>query len=139
MRIPHDWSRDPFPGCCPYHGDCWEGLAGGPAIAARWGQPASELGAEHSAWQLEADYLALGIANVISTVSPQRFIAGGGVLGHPGLLDRVRTEVANLLAGYLTDDTLLTAMAEYLVTPGLRGRSGALGAVALAAEALAKP
>ena len=43
VRIPHDLAADPYPGCCPYHGDCLEGLASGPAIQARWGKPAHDL------------------------------------------------------------------------------------------------
>src|ERR1700761_3478061 len=61
LRIPHDRARDPFDGACPVHGDCWEGLAAGGAIAARWGSEAAELADEHPAWDLEARYLALGI------------------------------------------------------------------------------
>src|SRR5690349_773711 len=61
IRIPHDRGRDPFPGCCPYHGDCLEGLACGPAIEARWGCPAATLPREHPAWALEAHYLALAL------------------------------------------------------------------------------
>jgi len=37
IRIPHDPAVDPFPGNCPFHGDCFEGLANGPAIQARFG------------------------------------------------------------------------------------------------------
>ncbi len=133
IRIPHDRSRDPFPGACPSHGDCWEGLASGSAMEARWKQPGGELGAGHPGWELEADYLAAGIANIILTVSPQRFIVGGGVFEHPGLLDRVRPRVAAVLAGYLDAEALTTGLDRYLVEPGLGRRSGALGAIALAA------
>ncbi|MGH2871719.1 MAG: ROK family protein, partial [Solirubrobacteraceae bacterium] len=61
LRIPHDRARDPFSGVCPLHGDCWEGLASGPAIAARWGAAPERLDDGHPAWTLEAEYLALGI------------------------------------------------------------------------------
>ncbi len=64
IRVPHDRARDPFPGNCPYHGDCLEGLAAGPAIEARWGQPGHLLPGGHPAWDLEAEYLALGIARL---------------------------------------------------------------------------
>src|SRR2546430_7285294 len=70
MRIPHDRDADPFEGVCPYHGDCWEGLASGRAIEARWGRPADEVGDE--ARQLEARYLALGLVSVICVLSPER-------------------------------------------------------------------
>ena len=61
LRIPHDWQRDPFAGACPVHGDCWEGLASGRAVAERWETAPEELPDEHPAWALEAEYLALGI------------------------------------------------------------------------------
>ena len=70
LRIPHDLEADPFPGVCPYHGDCWEGLASGPAIAARWGRPAAELAGDEAVWELEARYLALGLVSVICVLSP---------------------------------------------------------------------
>jgi fructokinase len=92
MRIPHDRERDPFDGVCPYHGDCFEGLASGEAMRTRWGRPAEELDDE-AAWDLEAEYLALGLVNVICTVSPQRIVLGGGVPKHPALLPLVRRRV----------------------------------------------
>ena len=94
VRIPHDKATDPFPGSCPYHGDCLEGLAAGRALEKRWGQPAETLPADHPAWPLEARYLALGIANFIFTLSPQRIIVGGGVMVQHGLPATVRREVA---------------------------------------------
>src|SRR5690348_15145480 len=80
IRIPHDLVKDSFPGCCPYHGDCLEGLASGPAIGARWGCPAETLAPEHPAWALEAHYLALALNNWMSVLSPQRIVMGGGVM-----------------------------------------------------------
>jgi fructokinase len=123
MRIPHDREADPFPGICPYHGDCWEGLAAGPALEARWGRPARELAGDHAVWQLEARYLALGLVNVVSVLSPERIVLGGGVLSVPGLLPLVRAEVDSLLAGYVPTE---------IVPPGLGPLSGVLGALALA-------
>jgi fructokinase len=86
VRIPHDWDADPFPGTCPFHGDCLEGLAAGPALEQRWGQRAEFLPPEHPAWALEAHYLALALANYITVLSPQRIIMGGGVMQQPPLL-----------------------------------------------------
>lgn len=125
IRIPHDRERDPFPGCCPYHGDCIEGLASAPAIEARWGQPADTLPAGHPAWELEADYLALGLSNWVYTLSPERIILGGGVMRHAELLAMVRTKVATLLNGYVPGPEI--------VPPALGARAGVLGAIALAA------
>jgi fructokinase len=53
MRIPHDRDADPFPGVCPFHGDCWEGLASGRAIKARWGRAAASLDGDQAVWELE--------------------------------------------------------------------------------------
>jgi fructokinase len=70
IRIPHDRQGDHYPGCCPFHGDCLEGLASGPAIQERWGKPAPELPIDHPAWTLEAHYLALGLANWFARCRP---------------------------------------------------------------------
>jgi fructokinase len=132
MRLPHDWQADPFPGVCPYHGDCLEGLANGPAMKARWGQPAETLPPDHPAWALEAHYLALAVANLVCTLSPQRVILGGGVSQAPGLLSLVRAEVQSLLNRYVQAREILEDIEAYIVAPGLGGRAGVLGAVALA-------
>ena len=128
MLIPHDANRDPFAGMCPFHGDCLEGLASGSAICARWGEPAELLSGRAEVWELEAEYLALGIANVVFATSPELVILGGGVLKQPTLLPLVRARVAGLLAGYVT--------APEIVAPALGDRSGVLGAIALAALAV---
>jgi len=124
IRIPHDRVNDPFAGTCPYHGDCLEGLACAPAILARWGQAGESLPDDHRAWELEAQYLALGIVNWICTLSPQRIILGGGVLRREKLYALVRAKVVELLAGYVTPPEILPPM--------LGGRAGVLGAIALA-------
>jgi len=126
IRIPHDREADPFPGSCPYHGDCWEGLASGPALEARHGRPAPELDDE-AAWALEARYLALGLVAVIGVLSPERIVLGGGVMDRPGLLGLVRGEVEGLLSGYVA--------APELTPPALGPRAGVLGALALAESA----
>ena len=136
MRLPHDWEADPFPGICPYHGDCLEGLAAGPAIQARWGQPAQTLPDDHPAWPLQARYLALTLANLICTISPQRIILGGGVMNVPLLFPLVRREVQNLLNGYVQAPDILDQIDRYIVPPGLGGRAGVLGAIALAETAV---
>ena len=132
MRLPHDWSADPFPGLCPYHGDCLEGLAAGPAIQARWGQPAQALPDDHPAWPLQARYLGLALANLVCTLSPQRIILGGGVMNVPLLLPLVRAEVQCLLNGYVQAPDILATIDSYIVLPALGGRAGVLGAIALA-------
>lgn len=134
LRVPHDRQRDPFAGSCPVHGDCWEGLAAGGALAARWGAPAGELPDEHPAWELEAEYIALGILSIVSVVSPHRVIAGGGVLERSGLLERVRVRLRELVAGYLDTPLLGARIDDYLVAPELEDDAGVLGAIALAQE-----
>jgi fructokinase len=124
LRIPHDQAADPFPGCCPYHGDCLEGLASGPALQARWGMRGEFLPSDHGAWNLEAHYLALGIANLVCTLAPQRVLIGGGVMRQTRLFDLIRRELAELLNGYMS--------APDVVPPGLGERAGVLGALILA-------
>ncbi|WP_440102370.1 ROK family protein [Streptosporangium sp. H16] len=127
MRLPHDTARDPFPGACPFHGDCLEGLASGTSMRRRWGRPAQELG-DGEPWELEAEYLALAVHNLAAVVSPQAVIIGGGVGGRPGLLDLVRARTAELAGGYPLD-TVITP-------PGLGNLSGITGAAELARAAL---
>jgi fructokinase len=127
VRVPHDLGRDPFPGNCPYHGDCLEGLAAAPAIQERWGQDPSCLPDSHPAWDLEAHYLALGLMNAICVFSPQRIILGGGVMSRETLYPMIRGNVAKLLNGYVDPPEI--------VPPSLGSRAGVLGALALA-EAL---
>lgn len=134
LRIPHDRARDPFSGVCERHGDCWEGLACGPALARRWGGPAERLPADHPAWELEAEYLALGILSIVMVASPERVILGGGVMEQPELLARVRRRLTGLVAGYLATPLLGERVDEYVVPPGLGDDAGVLGAIALAAE-----
>jgi len=132
MLIPHDWKRDPFPGSCPYHGDCLEGLAAGPALEARWGQQGETLPMDHAAWSLEAHYLALGLVNAICVLSPQRIIMGGGVMEQSQLFPLVRQRVQELLNGYLQVPEAMEQIDDYIVPPGLGNRAGVLGAIALA-------
>jgi len=132
MRIPHDRQTDPFPGACPFHGDCWEGLAAGPAIEARWGGKGQQLPANHQAWELEAHYLALGVNNLVCTVSPQRIILGGGVMRQAGLFGLVRRKSLELLNSYIQVSAITEHIEEYVVPPRLGDNAGVLGAIALA-------
>lgn len=136
MLIPHDWDRDPFPGICPFHGDCLEGLATGPAVQARWGQPAEQLPPDHPAWQLEAHYLGLGISNLITTLSPQRVILGGGVMEQTQLFPLIREEVRILLGDYISTEEITQVNDEYIAPPVLGSQAGVLGAIALAQQAI---
>jgi fructokinase len=135
LRIPHDWEADPFPGICPYHGDCLEGLATGPAIEARWGQKGEMLPRDHPAWQLEAHYLALGLVNLICTLSPHRIIIGGGVMDQDQLFPMIRIKVQELLNDYISAPEIMEHIDQYIVPPQLGSQAGVLGAIALAQQA----
>jgi fructokinase len=132
MRLPHDRKKDPFPGICPFHGDCFEGMCCGPALARRWRKPAETLPDNHPAWNLEAMYIAYALVNIILTVSPQRIVLGGGVMGHKQLFPSIRNKVRVLLNGYPALSILIGSMEDYIVPPGLGSRSGVLGALAMA-------
>ena len=139
VRIPHDRSVDPFEGFCPYHVDCFEGLASGPAIKARWGRPAESLPDDHPAWDLEAIYLAAGIADIVLILSPQRIVMGGGVMMQLHLFPMIRQRVVELLHGYGVTEEIVNDIDDYIVPPSLGDDSGIAGAFALAEMALASP
>ncbi len=134
MHIPRDVGDD-FPGICPYHGACLEGLASGPAIQARWNVEGALLPPHHQAWALEANYLALGLVNLIVTFVPERIILGGGVMQQAHLFPLIRKQVKALLAGYMRAPVLVnTCLEEYIVPPAAGQRAGLLGALALALD-----
>jgi len=136
VRIPHDPRSDPYPGSCPYHDDCLEGLASAPAIEKRWGHPPEALPADHPAWALEARYLALGVVNFICTLSPQRVIIGGGVMKRSGLIALVRQNVQQLLNDYVQAPAIREGIDNYITLPNLGQRAGLLGAIALAQQSI---
>lgn len=127
-----------FPGICPFHGDCLEGLASGPAIVARSGAELRDLPADNAQWQIEADYLAQLCAQLIVTVSPQRIVLGGGVLSESRLLPALRARLVHWLGGYIERAEILTGLERYVVPPALGGRAGVLGALVLAQQAAAQ-
>jgi fructokinase len=118
-----------FAGLCPYHGDCLEGLASGPAIKARWGAALSELPAGHAGPAIIAWYLAQLCTTLQSMMEPGRIILGGGVMATPGLLDLVRIEATRLGAGYFRGNAN-----DVIVAPGLGDKAGFLGGLALAMD-----
>lgn len=136
IRIPHDRQADPFPGVCPFHGDCFEGLASGNALRLRWGQPAEQLPPGHPAWELEAGYIALALVNQVCSLSPKRIILGGGVMQQADLLPLVRQKTLRLLNNYVQSPTITAGIETYIVSPLLGNRSGVLGAIALAQSIL---
>jgi fructokinase len=152
VRIPRDNNDKPgFKGSCRFHkGDlrkntgygCWEGLASGVSMQERWGKPPEEILESDKnydrAWNLEANYIALGTYNLICTLSPQRIILGGGIMRHDGLLEAIQRKVVELLNGYVPALDSLEKIKDYLVRPALKEAksgiyiSGVLGAIALA-------
>ncbi len=125
---------DTFAGVCPYHGACFEGLASGPAIAARAGAPAESLGEDDPVWIDVADTLGAGIAALALALSPDRIVVGGGVMGQAHLWPRVRAAVDARLGGYVASAALADGLATYLVPPSLGPRAGVVGAMILARD-----
>jgi fructokinase len=126
IRVPRHEADIGFAGTCPFHGDCLEGLASGPAIAARWGSSLSELPQDHPAHAIVAWYLAQAAVTMQAIFEPGRIILGGGVMATPGLIERVRDATAAIGNGYFRGDPRTV-----LSLPGLGDRSGLLGALAL--------
>ncbi len=136
LRLPHDLVRDPYPGGCPYHGDCFEGLASGPAIQARWGALAMTLPPEHPAWALEAQYIGYALNNLVVSLSPQRILLGGGVMQQPQIFPLIRQQFAYVLNGYIQHPQLEpAALDKFIQPPQLGGRAGILGSLALGQNA----
>ncbi|MCU0882802.1 MAG: ROK family protein [Hyphomonadaceae bacterium] len=128
-RHPHDLD---YPGCCPFHGDCVEGLASAAALFDRWKLPPDSLPDDHPAWDIEAHYLAHLAATLVLITATARVILGGGVMARAGLVEAVNIKTVSLLAGY--GSSALRPQAPLVVAPGLRLRAGVLGALALAIE-----
>ncbi len=136
ILIPHDRTADPYPGCCPFHGDCLEGLASGTAIEKRWGKRGEDLPPDHTAWIWESYYLALAITDYICTLSPQRVIVGGGIMQQTQIFPMIRNNVVQLLNSYIQAKVILEDIEHFIVPPGLGGRVGILGTIALAMQTL---
>ena len=134
IRIPHNLELDPFRGICPYHGDCFEGLACGPAIQARFGQKGETIPDNDPFWDVEATYIANALVNYILTLTPEIIIIGGGVMQKDFMFPQVRNRVQELLNSYLVNDMLLKNIDTYIVPPLLGNRSGVLGGIALAMQ-----
>jgi fructokinase len=126
LKVPR-MPGDAFAGICPFHGDCLEGLASGPAIAARWGKPAHELPADHAAWDTQAWYLAHGILSLLAIVSPSRVIVGGGVCQAEGLHAKINSKLVEISAGYFPP----VLDGAYVVPPALGQQAGICGAFLL--------
>lgn len=126
---------DDFAGTCPYHGDCLEGMAAGPALGKRWGQGGDTLPEDHPAWEIEAHYLAEAVTGVILLLSPKKVILGGGVMHQRQLFPLIREKVSRNLNGYVAS-SVLDDLDTYIVPPGLGDNAGLAGSLALGIEAL---
>lgn len=127
--------NDTYSGKCPYHGNCLEGMAAGPAIEARWGKKAVELKDDTKVWELEAYYIAQAIVGYIMTISPKRIILGGGVMHQEQLFPLIRKEVEKLMNGYLTTKEMKD-LDNYIVPASLNDDQGIMGCIQLAKQAL---
>lgn len=140
IRVPQDISRDCFDGICPFHGNCLEGLASGPAIEARFGTSLDLLEgkARGEAVNLIGGYLADFAATLVFLHMPDRLIFGGGVMKAPGLIEEVRRQTEAKLAGYVRHAVLTPGLADYIVAPALGDDAGLTGAIELGRRALAQ-
>ena len=135
MRIRTDAVNEVYPGICPFHANCLEGLASGRAIQARWKLPAESIPPDHPAWKDEVVYLSEGIANIILVLSPEVIILGGGVMQRTFLFPLIRNRVRELLNGYIEKKEILENIEEFILPAKLGGMAGLLGAIALASGA----
>jgi fructokinase len=136
IPMARDSAHDPYPGHCPYHGDCLEGLAAGPAIEARWGQSLSKLGSPADKVELIGGYIAQLAAVLVLTHMPDRLVFGGGVMKTPGLIETLRRATAARLGGYIKAPQLDPGLERYIVLPGLGDAAGITGAIELGRQAL---
>lgn len=124
-------ANDDYSGICPYHSNCFEGLASGPAIEHRWGKKAYELKSESEAWELEAYYIAQAVANYILCYSPNRIVLGGGVMHQEQLFPIIKSKVKEYLNGYINSKQILDDIDHYIVPPLLGDDAGIKGALRL--------
>lgn len=123
--------EDKYEGKCPFHSNCVESLASGPAIEERWGKKAAELADRDEVWEMEAYYIAQAIANYICAYSPQKIILWGGVMHQEQLFPMVRSRVKELLNGYVHHEMIEEKIEEYIIPPALGENPGILGAIQL--------
>ena len=121
-------------GICPYHGNCLEGLASGPAIERRWGRKGVELSDCLAVWELEAYYIGQAICTYICTLSPERIVVGGGVMHQEQMLPLIRREVRRQMHGYIQGKGM-DQLEEYIVPVSLGDNQGVMGGVKLAMDA----
>jgi len=128
--------EDKFEGRCPFHKDCLEGMAAGPAIEDRWGKKGQEMANDDRVWEMEAYYLAQALVNYILILSPQKIIMGGGVMKQQQLFPLIRKNVQKFLNNYVYKKEILEEIEKYIVYPGLGDDAGFIGSIALGKIAL---
>jgi fructokinase len=135
IRVARHERDTAFAGVCPFHGNCLEGVASGPAIVARYGAPLDALPSDHEAIAVVGHYLGQLAANVLLMIAPERIVLGGGVMSSEPLLRETRTAAARLLNGYGGHGASAASLEQTIVSPGLGERSGIVGALVLAERA----
>ncbi len=136
IPVARDPAHDPFPGRCPFHGDCLEGLACGPAIEDRWGTSLSKLASPAEQVDLIAGYIAQLATSLVLLHMPDRLVFGGGVMKTPGLIEALRRATEARLGGYVKAQQLDPGLERYIVSPALGDESGITGAILLGKQAL---
>jgi len=134
MRYP----GDTYKGRCPYHKNCMEGLASGPAIEERWGAKGDKLSEKAEVWEMESFYIAQAIADYILCYSPEKIILWGGVMHQNQMFSMVRSKVKEMLGGYVASEMFNTDLSDYIVAPGLGEDPGIKGALKLGLMELEK-
>lgn len=134
--LPRRHPNDTFAGMCPFHSDCIEGLASGPALAARWGVDPETLELSHPAWEIESWYVAQCAAAAILVGAADRVVVGGGVGGREGLVDLVRRDLGKIIGDYVSVLEPRGGLQAVVAAAQLGRRAGALGGLRTAQEVL---
>ncbi len=135
IRVQRDPRDAGFAGVCPFHGDCLEGLASGPAVMARWHMRAQDLPERHPGREILGGYLGQLAATIALMISCERMVFGGGVVTGGRLLPYIRRSAAQWLGGYLPIEARAGGFDRYIVAPGLGDLAGITGALLLAMQA----
>lgn len=131
----HRHPADTYEGWCPFHKDCLEGLAAGPALEKRWGAKGDTLTGRAEVWEMESYYIAQACVNYCMILSPERIVLGGGVMKQPALLPLVREKFTDLLAGYIRTKEVAD-VEHYIVGASLNDNQGVMGCIGLALQAM---
>ncbi len=129
--VPHP--EDTYKGHCPFHKNCLEGMAAGPAIEDRWGKKGIELKDDEKVWEMEAYYIAQALTNIILVMSPQMIILGGGVMHQQQLFPLIRKKTKEMLNDYIKTDEIAD-IDNYIVPASLNDDQGIMGCIKLAID-----